>query len=116
VNGLLDFRRQKGEYEIKQPKSWRKMRQLFGSSELATSPNAVPATIISSTGPSVMGSIDPAGEGGLDTVKEEDPHRPKKLDFVGGGVTVGVDAPVDTDCRLGVDALRDGAGLCAGVL
>lgn len=92
------------------------MRQLFVNSELVTSPNAVPATIISSTGPSVVGSIELAGEGGLDTVKEEDPHRPKKLDFVEGGVTVGVDATVDTDCRLGVDALRDGAGLCAGVL
>jgi hypothetical protein len=36
--------------------------------------------------------------------------------FVGDEVMVGVDAPVDTDCRLGIHALRDGAGLCAGIL
>jgi hypothetical protein len=54
------------------------MRQLFVNNELASSPDGVPATIISSTGPSVVGSIDPTG-GGLDTVKEEDPHRPEGL-------------------------------------
>jgi hypothetical protein len=35
---------------------------------------------------------------------------------VGSGVMVGVDVPLDTDHRLGVDDLRDGAGLCGGVL
>ena len=40
----------------------------------------------------------------------------KEFHFVGDEAMVGVDAPVHTDCRLGVDALRDGAGLCAVIL
>ena len=56
-----------------------KMRQLFVNNELVSSPNGIPVTIIPSTGASVVGSIDPAGEGSLDTVTEEDSHRPKSL-------------------------------------
>jgi hypothetical protein len=48
-------------------------------------------------------------------VKEEEPHLPKKLNLAGECVSVGVSVP-DADCKLGVDALRDGARLCAGVL
>ena len=83
------------------------MRQLFVHNKLVNSSNAVPVTIIFTTRPSVVGSIDLASEGSLDTVKE---------DFVGGRVMVGVDVPINTDCRLGIDTLWDGAGLCVDIL
>lgn len=57
--------------------------------------------------------MDSVGDAGLDRLKEDIPHRPKMLAFSTGGRMV---VAVDTVYRLGVETLRDGAGLCAGVL
>ena len=64
---------------------------------------------------STMGSINSAGGGGLDAVKVGTPHCPKMLDLAQGS-DVHVVVAVDTEYRLGVETLRDGAALCAGVL
>lgn len=57
--------------------------------------------------------MDSVGDAGLDRLKEDIPHRPKMLAFSTGGRMV---VAVDTVYRLGAETLRDGAGLCAGVL
>lgn len=71
--------------------------------------------IKSSIGPSTAGSIG-TGVVALGVPMEvPTPHLPKMLPpaFTGWGCTVTV---VDTERRLGVEGLREGAGLCAGVL